>query len=1185
MVKQHRGANFKAMVDRDECFCGGSYKGRGKCGNGQGCPRQQLGNGSWHVALPKLNDMKASEVAQRYPGLQLQKLQCHVAVNADRVYSRQEKTSRERREQRERWHVRRSERHTWRQVTSSSASAERALDDQLQDYMQQGDDEVVLPTRVKGESMQDDPKDDEMAGLEPESEDEESMAATVLSSDDSEASLYDLRGRIHDPEAEWSDGDESIVSGDNEDQEEERAKVMQWRMDQGMEDDKDFAFVYVSFEEAYAEQGRSVAMAWSRCRQRAQHSLSTDAAHVLSMKTLLPSAKVMKSCDNAKKEKGKHHNSNPWLVKKKMKDDPLRNPGQGTQPPECEADKERFKQLLIDIMEEGGGFKQDNSQALENEMQDSMERRAARLCKISEVPTLNRVTATADEIREWVKKRADDTTFANIQAVVLEEFVWKSASRTRVITALGWMVKHLRLSWPLDLIEKPVVGTCSKDALGIGAKQTLAAQPTMFTHLEDAMKEKCENDDPTWTALLGSFLQGSACLRLGHIIRRSVPVERYPGWVLFFCTRGKQKHNRQGFYWGVPSQTSSGWDWATPFLELYNAKRVSEKGKALMGAIFRADDYEHFTPRSVNVITQAAMQEAVENPEVLGTYSWRRYMPTIALAVGCSKEERLALGDWQDKELLRDVAPITLRYAEGKAGMSRSIKMKMSQVQTILRNNGTLRFDDLTDIDWKSIWADVDQEERAPLSTERIWRNADVVEQKREFVIKEPRINFMMPRMILRADDANTQIYLEPESRDGQRYCPLYQQGKCRMDEATGGQVKDEKGRICGCRLGQHRCAAAIKGGRTCHGTHAGKDCRIKRHWTPSHEDEEPPLKRAKREQKGEASARRSKSQQRSGSEQPDAKRTRIQSPAHKGTSSGAQEEQQRACPREQATAAVVDSSIMDKLMVDLMKNRASQRGHRLKPEMPTLIAKVCEEGGELWLGPLPTQDRLEAIESKANFSIQIGCFSKKPTEVFVDDADTSTRGVYMAGTEYYKFEMSHKSLRAPDFRKLRTALMTSLRQGDSAYIHCVSGLTRAPLGGGICASFLMNEPLDTSMKRVESLRNVKMSSANIEDGGTWMYKLVEEQCTVHAGSAFYLSGTVRPTATVIHAAVTAASTTHEDYPLCKWKKGTNAAAKMHNARISTPEEAKSFSSSFCKDCLAKLPASRRVHVRRVFDC
>ena len=100
------------------------------------------------------------------------------------------------------------------------------------------------------------------------------------------------------------------------------------------------------------------------------------------------------------------------------------------------------------------------------------------------------------------------------------------------------------------------------------------------------------------------------------------------------------------------------------------------------------------------------------------------------------------------------------------------------------------------------------------------------------------------------------------------------------------------------------------------------------------------------------------------------------------------------------------------------------------------------------------------------------------------------------------------------------------------------------------------------------------------------MYKLVEEQCTVHAGSRFYLAGTARPTSNVVHAAVTAASTAHDDYPLCKWKRGGKGApARMHNARISTPEEAKHFSSNFCRDCLAKLPASRRMHVKGVFEC
>ncbi len=89
----------------------------------------------------------------------------------------------------------------------------------------------------------------------------------------------------------------------------------------------------------------------------------------------------------------------------------------------------------------------------------------------------------------------------------------------------------------------------------------------------------------------------------------------------------------------MPSHTSNKWDWALPFLELYLIKRASEKGEALMGAIFRADHFEHFTPRAVNLITQAAMQEMFDG--LLGTYSWRSYLPTMALAVGSSKEGEL----------------------------------------------------------------------------------------------------------------------------------------------------------------------------------------------------------------------------------------------------------------------------------------------------------------------------------------------------------------------------------------------------------------------------------------------------------------------------------------------------------------------------------------------------------------
>ena len=122
-----------------------------------------------------------------------------------------------------------------------------------------------------------------------------------------------------------------------------------------------------------------------------------------------------------------------------------------------------------------------------------------------------------------------------------------------------------------------------------------------------------------------------------------------------------------------------------------------------MGAIFRADTFEHFTPRAVNLITQAAMQEVTKDPDSLGAFSWRSYLPTMAIAVASSDEERLALGDWRDKELLKQSEAIALRYADAKSGMSRRIKTKLSRVQQSLRRKNCNKFDDVTNSQWKAM--------------------------------------------------------------------------------------------------------------------------------------------------------------------------------------------------------------------------------------------------------------------------------------------------------------------------------------------------------------------------------------------------------------------------------------------------------------------------------------------------
>ena len=62
------------------------------------------------------------------------------------------------------------------------------------------------------------------------------------------------------------------------------------------------------------------------------------------------------------------------------------------------------------------------------------------------------------------------------------------------------------------------------------------------------------------------------------------------------------------------------------------------------------------------------------------TYSWRRMLPTVAVASGFIAQEMLPLGDWQDKTLAgmavqsATVAAVPLRYAANKEAESVRVK-------------------------------------------------------------------------------------------------------------------------------------------------------------------------------------------------------------------------------------------------------------------------------------------------------------------------------------------------------------------------------------------------------------------------------------------------------------------------------------------------------------------------------
>ena len=188
----------------------------------------------------------------------------------------------------------------------------------------------------------------------------------------------------------------------------------------------------------------------------------------------------------------------------------------------------------------------------------------------------------------------------------------------------------------------------------------------------------------------------------------------------------------------MPSETSNGYDWSKEFLAECNLRRQGNAGKEMMGMIFRTDTHKYLSSHAVNALTMNAVAKVVENPELLTTYSWRRMLPTIALHLKFSREERLALGDWKDAKAIGDEAPITLRYADGKEGMSKVCKLVCASVLPSLAKKDIQTFDEIPVQQWEALARKARAKvESRPLEVKTLWRNPDVPESEGGFKAKK----------------------------------------------------------------------------------------------------------------------------------------------------------------------------------------------------------------------------------------------------------------------------------------------------------------------------------------------------------------------------------------------------------------------------------------------------------------
>ena len=257
----------------------------------------------------------------------------------------------------------------------------------------------------------------------------------------------------------------------------------------------------------------------------------------------------------------------------------------------------------------------------------------------------------------------------------------------------------------------------------------------------------------------------------------------------------------------------------------------------------------------------------------------------------------------------------------------------------------------------------------------------------------------------------------------------------------------------------------------------------------------------------------------------------------------------------------------------DELAVKALKRGNKYRPEPPTLIAKVCEEGGELWLGGLPTEHHLPPAPN-GGYALQVCCMDAAPEDRVIADKkkNTRTRGVTMPNVILIMLNMDNAKAAAKEWPSVSKLVVKSLRQGDNAYVHCMAGVHRAGAAGAMLRAHLQDETLDEALAAVKRLRCVEPERCLVK----------HPRCRDMVAKATGAGDLSRPvgwaTATKLIHAIGYSEKNGAPRPVCHWSQGSEresrAPSKLHVygnlASLRKIERAEDI----CGRCVQNLPAS-----------
>ena len=184
-----------------------------------------------------------------------------------------------------------------------------------------------------------------------------------------------------------------------------------------------------------------------------------------------------------------------------------------------------------------------------------------------------------------------------------------------------------------------------------------------------------------------------------------------------------------------------------------------------------------------------------------------------------------------------------------------------------------------------------------------------------------------------------------------------------------------------------------------------------------------------------------------------------------------------------------------------------------------------------------------------------------------------------------FRCETSNPQARLKDKQEILPCVPNSLMQGDNAYCHCVTGVSRAPRAAAVISAKLMGITFEQAQYIIDQVRNIKSDKEEEKMEGLWADSILRQGDTnVVAPTGF----SCRAPITGFYGLTLHATTLVNGRALaiCHGEAGATGAHDLEDGTItaeSIESAARDIGGAFCATCKSLLKASLILRVNNFY--